>query len=651
MNASSNASVAANASRIKESATPARRGVDALASRQKIGAVETSPRALPVEIAFLQFYGVPVEALRYAATLAARQGVCADEALLAEGFATEDVYYRALADHLGVAFFGETPELSPASVATADSGYARLRHETGGLKWVFAPRGVGVFRLMSAARTTHGRPLFAVTTRARFIEAARRADSSGLARAAAYFAERADPELCVRNWLRRGPLGGVIVAFMLMLGLLFSPSTALMLLAALPLAGAFLASIFLRLAACAASFEAFGESPSIDDQRLPVYTVVVALYKEAAVAGQLARALDALDYPRAKLDIKFVVECDDDETAEALRAHPPRAPHEIVVAPEGAPRTKPRALNVAMPLARGALVCVFDAEDLPEPRQLRRAAGLFARLPPEIACLQASLVIDNSRLNWKTALFAIEYAALFDVFNRGLSRLGLPLFLGGTSNHFRIAPLREIGFWDAFNVTEDADLGLRLARAGYAVRTFASETYEEAPARFGALVKQRSRWFKGWMQTAYVHCRRPMHLFVDLGPRRALAVIAMFTGGFLGPLVGPLLSARLAYDAAYGDLLRPKTSIEFAFSVLWMLVAISGAFALLAPMLIGMARRRLSPSWPALLFLPLWLLMLSLAAWRALIDLWRRPFHWEKTEHGLTQRGDVDGGRHGRTQA
>ncbi len=614
---------------------------DALARFRNVAA-NTTARALPLEIAFLQDYGVPRQALDYAATLARRQGVCADAALLAEGLVTEEVFYRALADHLNVAFIESEIELGPASVSTADLGYARLRDSVSGAEWLFAPSGAAIFRLMSAARMTLGRPLFAVTTRARFIDAVRRGDSKNAARAAAFLAERANPHLCARTCLRRRPLGRAILVFAALIACLFSSVQLLALTVALPLAAVFLASVFLRLFACAASFEARDETGWLDDAHLPIYTVVIALYKEAAVARQLAKALDRLDYPRAKLDIKFVIECDDEETGAALRANPPRAPHEIIVAPEGAPRTKPRALNVAMPLARGSRVCVFDAEDLPEPGQLRRAAALFARLPRSVACLQASLVVDNARQNWMVALFAIEYAALFDVFNKGLSQMDMPIFLGGTSNHFRIEALREIGFWDAFNVTEDADLGLRLARAGYAVRTFESETFEEAPARFGALVKQRTRWFKGWMQTAYVHCRDPLQFFADFGPRRAIAVLAMFAGGVFGPLLGPLLAARLAYDAIYGALLRPVTGSEIALSTLWTFLAVSGAAALLAPMLIGMRRRRLWPAWRAMLCLPLWLLMLSLAAWRALVDLWRRPFHWEKTEHGLTQRDAQD---------
>jgi glycosyltransferase XagB len=201
--------------------------------------------------------------------------------------------------------------------------------------------------------------------------------------------------------------------------------------------------------------------------------------------------------------------------------------------------------------------------------------------------------------------------------------------------------LREIGFWDAYNVTEDADLGLRLARAGYAVRTFDSHTLEEAPAVFRALVKQRTRWFKGWMQTAIVHCRHPARFVADLGAKRALAVLAMFAGGVLGPLLGPLLMCRLTYDALSGALLAPKTGFEIACTLLWCLLAVSGAAALLWPLLLGMRRRGLSNLGGALPYLPLWLLMLSIACWRAFFELWRRPFHWDKTEHGLTTRGST----------
>jgi len=611
-----------------------------LAGPAGLGGPAGPPRELPIEIAFLAAHGIPLEVLRYAAVLARRQGVCADAALIAEGLVREEIFYRALAERLGVDFIEDGFQLAPSGLdaAKTERGYARLMDDPRGLVWMFAPSGPAIARLFGAVRAARGRPLFAVTTRSRFAQALRRASSADLARMAAYSAERADRDLCVRAALSRRFLAAAIGANALLLAGLFSPVRPVSLGVALLLAMLFLASVFLRLFACAASFEKEERGAWIDDAELPVYTVAIALYKEASVARQLARAIDRLDYPRAKLDVKFVVECDDHATADALRRHAPRAPHEIIVAPEGAPRTKPRALNVAMPFARGTLAAVFDAEDLPEPRQLRRAAALFARLPAEVACLQASLAIDNGALNWMTACFALDYAALFDVYNKGLTVMRLPLFLGGTSNHFRLAALKEIGFWDAYNVTEDADLGLRLARAGYGVETFASETYEEAPAAFAALLRQRTRWLKGWMQTALVHCRRPRRFVADLGPRRALAVLAMFVSGVVGPLAGPGLTAYFAHEAAFGRLLTPEGPFEIVLSALWCFLALSGAGAVIWPLLVGMVRRKLTGFWPALFFTPLWLLMLSLAAWRALIELWRRPFHWEKTEHGLTLR-------------
>lgn len=208
--------------------------------------------------------------------------------------------------------------------------------------------------------------------------------------------------------------------------------------------------------------------------------------------------------------------------------------------------------------------------------------------------------------------------------------------------HFRIEALREIGFWDAFNVTEDADLGLRLARAGFEIQTLASQTFEEAPASFTALVRQRTRWFKGWMQTFVVHCRRPVRLFVDLGARRAIGVVAMFGSALFGPLLGPFLAARMVWDAMFGALLAPVSPADIALSTLWCFLAVAGAAALILPLAIGMRRGGLTRFRRALIYLPMWLAMLSIAAWRAVYELWRRPFHWEKTEHGLTLRSLPD---------
>lgn len=265
--------------------------------RRRASAAESAARALPVEISFLARYGVPAQALQYAAALARRQGVSADAALLAEGIVEEEVFYRSLADFLRVPYFGEAVEVTPASVVTAGRGYARLRDGADGVLWLFAPTGTEIFRLMSAARAAGGRPLFAVTNRSRFIEAVRRADPGDVARAAAFSAERVDPALCVRGSLRRGPLALASGAFAALgLGVL-APAKAVALPCALLLALAFLASVFLRLFACAASLAARERAAWLEDARLPVYTIVVALYDEAAVARQLARAIDRFDYP------------------------------------------------------------------------------------------------------------------------------------------------------------------------------------------------------------------------------------------------------------------------------------------------------------------------------------------------------------------
>jgi cellulose synthase/poly-beta-1,6-N-acetylglucosamine synthase-like glycosyltransferase len=237
-----------------------------------------------------------------------------------------------------------------------------------------------------------------------------------------------------------------------------------------------------------------------EDRRLPCYSIVVALYREARVVRQLAAALAALDYPRAKLDIKLVIEHDDRATFRAVEALRLPANYETVIAPKGWPKTKPRALNVAVPQLRGELAVIYDAEDIPAPGQLREAAERFLRAPRRLACLQARLAINNIADSWLTRLFAIEYAVLFDILNPGYAGLGLPVPLGGSSNHFRTEVLRDICGWDAWNVTEDADLGFRLARFGFGVGILSSTTQEEAPATLDAWLKQRRRWSKGWMR-------------------------------------------------------------------------------------------------------------------------------------------------------
>ena len=242
---------------------------------------------------------------------------------------------------------------------------------------------------------------------------------------------------------------------------------------------------------------------------LPVYTILVPLYREAKVLPQLARALSALDYPLDCLDIKFVVEEDDRETCAAAEALAAQGPFEVLHVPTSLPRTKPKACNYALRFARGEYLVIYDAEDRPEADQLRKAVASFRKASPETVCFQARLAIYNADDGWLARMFALDYTVWFKALLPELDKLGVPMPLGGTSNHFRTAILRAAGGWDPFNVTEDADLGIRLAQLGYRVSMLDSTTFEEAPARLGPWLRQRSRWLKGYMQTWLVHVREP----------------------------------------------------------------------------------------------------------------------------------------------
>jgi cellulose synthase/poly-beta-1,6-N-acetylglucosamine synthase-like glycosyltransferase len=254
-----------------------------------------------------------------------------------------------------------------------------------------------------------------------------------------------------------------------------------------------------------------------DDRNLPIYSVLVALYREKEVVQQLANALLRLDWPTSRLDIKLVCEAEDRETIAALQALDLPPHFEIVEVPDRPPRTKPKALNYALAGARGDFVVIYDAEDRPHPRQLLEAYRHFSEAPDDVVCLQAPLIISNAADSWLAGLFALEYAGLFRRLLPFLGTRQQPMPLGGTSNHFRADILRAVGAWDPYNVTEDADLGLRLYRFGYRAETLTRYTVEDAPTERSVWLGQRTRWFKGWMQTWLVLMRHPILLTRELG--------------------------------------------------------------------------------------------------------------------------------------
>ena len=374
-------------------------------------------------------------------------------------------------------------------------------------------------------------------------------------------------------------------------------------------------------------------APIEDSEHVPVYSVLIALYREREVLPQLIQAIDRLQWPRAKLEIKLVCEADDADTLKVLHSLLLGPCIEIVQVPPGTPRTKPKALAYALPLCSGEFVTLYDAEDRPDPMQLVEAWRRFGQDGPDIACLQAPLVITNGASSLLARMFAFEYAGLFRGLLPWLASHRLVLPLGGTSNHFRRAALEEIGGWDGYNVTEDADLGVRLGRYGYRSGVITRPTYEDAPETISVWLPQRVRWFKGWLQTGLVHMREPTVLWRELGPASFLTAQIMSFGMFISALVHPIFVASIIYalgKAAWADELDDEA---FVLAVIGFINILCGYGVFI---LLGMATllpaEKLRPL-QLIAFTPVHWLLLSVAAWVALWEIYRRPHHWSKTPH------------------
>jgi cellulose synthase/poly-beta-1,6-N-acetylglucosamine synthase-like glycosyltransferase len=373
--------------------------------------------------------------------------------------------------------------------------------------------------------------------------------------------------------------------------------------------------------------------PPVDPAALPVYSVMVALYREREVIPQLLVALGRLQWPRSKLEIKLVCEEDDHETLAALREHKLRPCIEIIKVPPGLPRTKPKALAYALPLCSGEFVTLFDAEDRPHPLQLIEAWQRFRAEDDTLACLQAPLVVTNASASSLSRMFAFEYAGLFRGVLPWLAGLGVLLPLGGTSNHFRRSALVDVGGWDAYNVTEDADLGLRLKRFGYRAGVITHPTYEDAPDDLKTWLPQRVRWFKGWAQTWLVHMRSPRTLWKDLGPLSFLLMQILFLGMLVSALVHPVFLFTILYVIVKLAWVGSLQNLEIVLVTIGFVNILAGYAAFVA---IGMATLTLKEKVGLVsiaLQTPFHWMRLSLAAWLALWEIYRRPHHWNKTHH------------------
>ena len=602
---------------------------------------------LPADIAFLLRSGVSGDILRTAARLARLRGTSAREELLSAGY-NQGSYWSALARDLGLVFsatlrareLDAEQHIDDADLAREPIRLAVRRGSVHLLVLAPGPQQISALRRALARAPALAQRILIASPETMQALILRERRETYVAGAVHRLARRFPRLSAVRlaDSRSRGPLA--LSAAALAIAALYPAQS-------LYAASWILALIFLNCVAWKGAAAFHRPRPphceAVPSRLLPTYSVLVPLYREAPVLGDLLRHLGALDYPASKLQVLLVLEEDDAETRAAVAAE--TLPHgfSIVVVPKREPRTKPKALAFALTFATGDYVVVFDAEDRPEADQLRKAAAAF-RDSPRLGCLQARLTPDNTG-HLLARFFALEYASIFEVLLPALASWRVPLPLGGTSNHFPRKVLDEIGGWDPFNVTEDADIGIRLARFGWRSGMLNSRTYEEAPVSFSQWLPQRRRWIKGWMQTACIAIpgRAPRHL--GLSPLEALAVHAVITGGVIGLLLYPLSILGVVY--AYGPWMDgrfPATPVD------WALIAVNGcnlAGVLLAAAVSSLRGVRrtgaLRLAW-LIPLLPAYWALLSFAAWQAAWQFIRDPSKWEKTLHGVAKDRRTPGG-------
>ena len=449
-------------------------------------------------------------------------------------------------------------------------------------------------------------------------------------------------ESAYRPFRRWQILTALVLLGLLALGLVVQTGPTLIFISVLVNA-AFAASICFKLVTSIAGARHTGMSDisqadidALDERDLPSYTILVPVFREANIVATLMENLRDLDYPASKLEILLLIEEVDDETLEAARAAAPPESVTFILIPDGQPRTKPRACNVGLFFAKGEYLVIYDAEDRPERDQLKKAVVAFRRGDEKLVCVQAALNYFNATENFLTRMFTLEYSYWFDNMLPGLDRLRLPIPLGGTSNHFRTDALRRLGGWDPFNVTEDADLGIRAAAEGYKVGVINSTTYEEANSEVGNWIRQRSRWIKGYMQTSLVYLRNPVDLVRRVGIKNALA-FAMLIGGtpltFLATMPMLVLFAAWLVLGVNLDALFPGVVLYAGLFNLFL-----GNSMMVVVNALGVMRRR---NYGLALFAlanPFYWLLHSVASYKALWQLMTNPFYWEKTNHGISKQ-------------
>ncbi|NLL83811.1 MAG: glycosyltransferase [Lentisphaerae bacterium] len=371
-----------------------------------------------------------------------------------------------------------------------------------------------------------------------------------------------------------------------------------------------------------------------EPRQWPVYSVIVPMYKEPETLPQMVKALKAFDYPEESKDVQLLLEADDDLTVSAAQAMDLPPWIRITLIPPSHPRTKPKACNIGLELARGKYLVIYDAEDKPEPDQLKKAVLAFERSPDNVACVQSCLNYYNPRQNILTRWFAAEYSAWYDMQLPGLSAAHAVIPLGGTSNHFKIDILHDLLGWDPYNVTEDCDLGVRICRAGYTTCMLRTTTWEEACSSLPFWIRQRTRWQKGYIQTWVVHMRNPLRLAREIGWRNFAHFQLLVGGSIFSTLINPIfwLLALAWFIVQPPGVAALYPGPIFAAGALCLFV---GNFAFVYINLLGCYKRRYDSLLLWNLLTPIYWAMMSYSGWRAFIQFFKDPFLWEKTQHGL----------------
>lgn len=589
-----------------------------------------------------------------AVALAERWNVRLGDAILSRNWFNAAAYYQGIASYYElplVDLIRDPPD--PALLRSADADtYARYltipwRRRDGQL--VIATAEPGPETIIFARQRWGASLEFVVVSKFDIVWAVQTAFAAALSYRAVYDLAEHDPEMSARTVMTPAQVVFCYTLISVLLGgLAFAPIAtliALNIILSVFYLGNFLFKGLLVAAGGGRSTDWNHEieiaARNLRDDELPIFTVLVPMFREGKVLPRLAQSLRALDYPFGKLDIKIILEAGDTGTIEAARQLSLEGVFEIIRVPPSHPQTKPKACNFALRFARGEYLVIYDAEDRPEPDQLRKVVATFRRSSPEVVCLQCRLNYYNASENWLSRMFTLDYSLWFDLVLPGLERLNIPIPLGGTSNHFKIDVLRGLHAWDPFNVTEDADLGIRMYEKGYRVAMVDSTTYEEASCHVGNWIRQRSRWIKGYMQTLLVHTRRPLHLIRKAGLLGFLGFVFFIGGTVLSGLFNPLfwLLYVVWLMLAWGGLEAVFPQFLLLIS-LTNLLAGNGAFMYLS-MIAPLRRGWLSLIPFSLTTVGYWVLI-SIAAYKALWQLVRNPFYWEKTRHGVSKHAKAE---------